>query len=271
MTSIVHFIVTRFNVRDKISDSKALESSWLDRRFELFEKFCFPTVRSQSEQNFKWLVLFDSDTPELAKERIKTYCEWGNFVSLFVPAGSEGAARKAVVENLAVIPDILVTTRLDNDDGICRTFVESIQERARVPRTSVLDFPSGYVWHRNRVYQYHFPFNPFATLAELSRGEGSANFKTVYTGSHSDLGRLGEVIEVSRKPSWLQVIHGGNLENTARGVRVRKSSLSGEFAINEELIAEEDGRMKFFLDRVYTGSVTGVRSSGMKFIKMLRR
>ncbi len=271
MSSIAHFIVTRFNVRESASDARALDVKWLESRFRLFESFCLPTVMSQSEQNFKWLVLFDSMTPKEAREKIEGYSRRSKFSALFIEPGVEGAARKAVIAQLQKTPDILLTTRLDNDDGVSRTFVEDIQERAVVQERSVLDFQNGYVWHKNRIYEYHFPFNPFATLAEPAVSDDASGFRTVYTGSHSHLGRLGKVVELTRKPSWLQVVHGGNLENTVRGIRVRKSRLRGEFDISDEAIEGEDGRLEFLLDRLYTEAITRGRVAGAKLVKAIRR
>lgn len=270
MSSITHFIVTRFNVRESAHDVRALDVDWLEARFELFERFCLPTVMSQSEQNFSWIVLFDSETPVFARERIDRYSRWPKFLALFVRPGVEGAARKAVIAQLKEAPEILVTTRLDNDDGVSRRFVENIQERATVRETSVLEFPRGYVWHKRRVYEYHFPFNPFTTLAEPRFSDDLSKLRTVYTGSHSDLGRLGPVVELTKKPAWLQVIHGGNLENTVRGIRVRKSCLRDEFAICDEVTGGEDGTIEFIVDRIYTELITRGRSVGARLAKSAR-
>ena len=71
-----HYILTRFNLRlwtkDKNRNNTRTEE-WLKNRFELFERFCLPSIMNQTSQSFKWIVLFDINTPEKYKERIKSY------------------------------------------------------------------------------------------------------------------------------------------------------------------------------------------------------
>jgi hypothetical protein len=64
MAGFHHFVLTRFNVKIGLGggESVAPNLEWLVHRFDLFDKFCFPSVRNQSNLNFKWLVFFDVDT-----------------------------------------------------------------------------------------------------------------------------------------------------------------------------------------------------------------
>lgn len=70
-----HFIITRFNLpiydRTKAGAVSSTNVEYLRRRFEIFEKFCLPSIQRQSCQNFKWIVLFDENTPVEFKERIR--------------------------------------------------------------------------------------------------------------------------------------------------------------------------------------------------------
>ena len=73
---IHHFILTRFNLllwnKDK-EGKKVRSASWLEHRFELFERCCLPSIVAQTYQEFEWIVLFDSTTPEIYKEKIADY------------------------------------------------------------------------------------------------------------------------------------------------------------------------------------------------------
>jgi len=259
MISVAHFLVTRFNLRPDYTHTWQLDERWLGPRFELFERFCFPTVRGQTEQVFQWLVLFDISTPESFRRRIEGYARWQNFNPVFVDPGTNGAARKSVEARLAQmpLPDVLLTTRLDNDDGMCRTFMEELRAHADVPAPTILNFPVGYVWHRGRLYRYHFPLNAFATFAEPASALHGAAFRTVYTGSHTDVAQLGRVIEVNDRPSWLQVVHGGNLENRRRGVREARARLRENFDIDEPLTEVPEGAVGLYLETAYTAACTG--------------
>ena len=70
--SFEHFILTRFALSYFEGVGEAcLDEQYLDYRFRLFETICLPSVKNQTCQNFKWLVLFDSQTPAKFKKRIE--------------------------------------------------------------------------------------------------------------------------------------------------------------------------------------------------------
>ena len=73
---IQHFILTRFNLllwnKDK-EGGKVRTTKWLEHRFSLFEKYCLPSILSQTCQDFEWIVLFDSMTPEKFMSKIAEY------------------------------------------------------------------------------------------------------------------------------------------------------------------------------------------------------
>ena len=72
-----HFVITRFNLplfRGSWGGKPDgnLDPVWLKRRFELFERYCFPSVRAQSCQDFRWLVLLDARTPDPFRKRMES-------------------------------------------------------------------------------------------------------------------------------------------------------------------------------------------------------
>lgn len=84
-----HYIVTRFNLPifgAKVNghDSKSCNKDYLDYRFDLFEHYCMPSIINQSCQNFKWLVLFDDETPHEFKERAyRLHEQYNNLIPCF--------------------------------------------------------------------------------------------------------------------------------------------------------------------------------------------
>ena len=80
MALFEHFIVTRFNLplfKAKVEGKVVgnLDETWLAGRFDLFERYCLPSVKGQTCQNFRWIVLFDAATPQKFKDRFKSYCD----------------------------------------------------------------------------------------------------------------------------------------------------------------------------------------------------
>lgn len=75
-----HYIVTRFNLpifQPKVNGIvySSCSEEYLNYRFDLFEKYCMPSIINQTCQNFKWLVLFDAHTPELFRRRVSSWHE----------------------------------------------------------------------------------------------------------------------------------------------------------------------------------------------------
>lgn len=249
--SCTHFIITRFNLRREATDRRALDPGWLGGRLDLFDRFCYPTVRAQTSQNFRWLVLLDDQTPELIVARVREYARWAAFIPVFFPAGTQRQARLAVLDQFAGSrPRTLLTTRLDNDDGLCDTFVETVQRHAGAASPTLVEFPVGYVWHRDRLYLDRQERNPFSTLIEPV--DGVDGFRTVYGAAHHDIGEGCRVIRADEAPSWVQVVHGGNIANRARGVRRPMSELRGRFSIECSELARSESGMGIGLDKVRT-------------------
>ena len=69
-----HFLITRYNLYIaswKITKNNVkINNLWLDHRYELFSKYCYPSVINQSNQNFIWLIFLNSDTQEDYKKKI---------------------------------------------------------------------------------------------------------------------------------------------------------------------------------------------------------
>ena len=251
---VKHFVITRFNLRsDDAASQRMIDPGYLGQRLDLFERFCLPTLRGQTRQDFKWLVLFAEDTPEAVKARVARYAaEWPNLVPVYLPAGLEHVGRLVVAPYLDKSPQTLITTRIDNDDGLCRTYIEEVRRLEQAKDRTVAHFPFGYVWHRDRIYLDRQDHNAFTTLIEpLPQGVDSP-FVTIYKGSHSDIAQLGRVVDLGQEPAWLQVIHGTNLENFVRGRRIRIGELAARFDVPVSASARGESSLEIGVDRVVT-------------------
>ena len=131
-SNIQHFFLTRFNILvwniAKVGQ-KVRTMKWLEHRFSLFEKYCLPSVKSQTCQDFEWIVLFDSMTPDVFKEKISAYQkECHQLIPVFVePENGRFFAdifRAEIVKRLKA--ERVLSTYLDNDDALNVRFVEDI-------------------------------------------------------------------------------------------------------------------------------------------------
>ena len=102
---------------------------WLEHRFLLFERYCLPSIKSQTCKDFEWIVLFDNETPEHYKDKIVGYQkECPQLVPVFVK--QESGRRFAQIFRNTVVQRLnaerVITTYLDNDDALNVRFVVGI-------------------------------------------------------------------------------------------------------------------------------------------------
>lgn len=215
-----HFLLTRFNIRSENwkhtkSGVDILSDEWLDRRFDVFEKFCFPSVKNQSNQNFFWYVIFDKETPVEYQERIALLANNFKNLNIVYTNGFKNLKdtithyiNKAISEN----DQFIITTRLDNDDMIHQDFTETIQKLFVKKDKTIIDLISGYQMiitnHNTDLRAYKTRFNPFISLIESSE-----NFETVISQKHHYWEDIPNIISYKSKALWIQLIHQDNLIN----------------------------------------------------------
>lgn len=255
-----HFIITRFNIplwrtldKDPIEDLV-----YLNYRMGLFEKYCFPSVQQQTNQNFQWLCLFDVHTPCEVKNRIeKLHKIYDRFVPLYLdvdiycdipsaiikrreqydkintcinvtevkrddkeyvervqrlitPAFLQETIKKYVLAD----DDLILTTRLDNDDSLHKTFIDEVQKHYMKDSTEhVLNFLYGYQFfvNDNLLFRNKFENNHFTTLAE----KNDDNLVTILFYNHLLLSHHKHIVNIENaQPIFIELLHGGNVCNS---------------------------------------------------------
>ena len=96
----------------------------MEHRWRLFEAFCLPSVQCQTAARFRWLVRFDPATPEAHRQRFRRLTAGMTNVSPLWRAEPFSAAIGALLDPSA---ELLLTTRLDNDDALHRTAMARIR------------------------------------------------------------------------------------------------------------------------------------------------
>ena len=251
---MLHFILTRFNIllwqNDK-EGCKVRTTKWLEHRFSLFEQYCLPSIKSQTCQDFEWIVLFDSRTPEQYKNKITCYQrECPQLAPVFVePEKGRYFAqifRDEVVRRLNVSHNPndkarVLTTYLDNDDALDVRFVEDLQRRASsVDDGTFIRYEEGYQFYTDHQYllQIYYPRNHFVSVVE----SGNPNtVKGIFGyGGHYNIDKIkGAWIEnVKSQPMWCEVVHEKNMINDANFIFRTKmigdsERLRRDFAIDE--------------------------------------
>lgn len=224
-----HFILTRFNLRlwskDK-HNQQTRTNEWLEKRFRLFETFCLPSVLNQSIHNFKWIVLFDVETPEPYRTRIHTYEKLCNSFQPYFISPQEGRHFTHVFQKIVTSQikanDIVITTYLDNDDALRYDYIEEVQHLSnQVEDKTFISFKYGlqYFTQLNIATLVPFMNNHFISLIE--KYDSSSDIRTVFGyGSHINIhsyqGTHTLYINHPEQAKWIEVVHENNMDNDIR-------------------------------------------------------
>jgi Putative rhamnosyl transferase len=257
-----HVILTRFNCSNSRSSADREISirsrpGWLEGRFDLFERFCLPSLHAQSMQDFRWHIYFDRHTPARFLERASNGLagKTNFFIKLCDIYGSETVQADLPVD-LDSSKTWLVTTRLDNDDALHRDFVKRLHEAVRVGVEEAINFPCGVVYAAGRLYRSRQDSNAFISLSESFR-----TAKTVLCGPHNEMGRSYPVRNLAGGPAWVQVVHGSNVSNAIRGWRFARSQFPDGFesSVSHGVLAGNDSIIALALDNATLGSYRHIR------------
>lgn len=251
--NFTHLILTRFNVRRLEADPP--NQKWLERRFSLFERFCYPSLRGQSNDNFRWLVFFDTATPKVFRNRIEEYSRWKNIIPVYTDSEIffgfhfPSELKPVILDNIDDHCKFLITSRLDNDDAIHKEYVQMVQDLFSGQRLEAINFLYGWQLYRDKLILCKLGSNPFISLIE--RFEESS-FRTVFVRGHGMLSQICSVRNIANKdkPAWMQVIHYDNRVNRRiPGLRYPIKELENgfEFCCQKDFLSK-DKRLSILLD-----------------------
>lgn len=274
-----HYIITRFNVKQSDWNDKnallLLNESWLKERFKLFEDFCFPSVRAQTCKNFKWLVYFDTDTPEPYKKLIQSYAKaLPNLLPVFIPhmeylITSIKDAVLAGLDTARGLKNIIVTTRLDNDDLLHENFVQVVQSFIKTNgiRSGVIDIPAGYCLKikpeplLSQSTQFSNPFityiEPYTSTNKLLTVMDRPHYKWVYSA---------KTFFIEKRRLWMQMIHEKNAFNKFQGVLVNNDKTFTPFHVNANITLKKKHLPQLLRDNFVTRPFYFIKSRVKKML-----
>lgn len=223
MTYFKHFIITQFNIRlwdkDKLNVSTYTEE-WLTKRFILFDLYCFPSILKQTNPNFIWICLFDKNTPEYYKEKIKEYQErCPQLQACFLDKEDTldwlGYTKNRMSEYLEPQDEYVVSTNLDNDDAIHIDMINSVSLNInKKPEEVLYSFNYGYQYFTEIgiILKMLYPHNHFLTLVE----KNAPDFKTIKCMPHAKARKHFKTIDIKSNPFWIEFVHNNNVNNDLR-------------------------------------------------------
>lgn len=280
MTDFAHVLMTRFNLATPGREATIRnQPDWLETRFDLFERYCLPSVAAQTTSDFTWIIYFDKDTPPAFKNRIAALQREVPFTPYYTGLFPGEGWPRSVEEVLGRRAQHLLTSRLDNDDALAVDYMARTADAARgaaeklqtVPRIGIV-ITNGFIRSGQALYQISHPCNAFTSWLE----PGGSDLDTTRTAmgiAHMDAAQEGPLVQVPGPGGWLQVVHGGNVSNKVRGRRVAASKGQSRFpsgAVDElALIAPS----RIWLENSFLAPLRGARdaAAGMRRTLLLRR
>lgn len=141
------------------------EPSRMERRFFLFENLCLPSLRFQTNQDFRFVILASDVMPEVYKKRLaEVTADIPQIEILYSSADHVTSAFNPYIETMLEGVDVPTAHfRLDDDDALCSSMVARIEASlAFSDRVRVVSYPNGlYLSHQegnSYLLREHFPF-----------------------------------------------------------------------------------------------------------------
>lgn len=244
-----HYIITRFNLplssRSIKNGLDVCSQDYLSKRIDIFERFCMPSIRQQTCQNFKWLILFDIKTPDVYKQiaagwhniypnLIPCYLDVEDYGGL--PSGSELVTDVDTDSSMLQItsqfvgdtirslevshPEWILTSRIDDDDALHQDWIARVQGLFKAcPQQLAYDFvyTYKYVLKESIVYRYALRNGHFLTLAEPSDTE----FRSVLFCNHLEMDKYFKVEHIYGRTLQTELIHSENVVNGYTDLSIR--------------------------------------------------
>lgn len=223
MVKFTHYLVTRFNVpvenwnKDK-SGHPTLDGSWMRHRLNLFTRYCVPTIAGQTEKNFHWVIYCDVNTFSIDKIRIEESISsvHGAEVRLASDHAEMLSDLKKLISSHAA--EYVITSRLDNDDGLGKNYIQIMQEHFREKDKWLLNPLDGIYYdyyERVMTYMRKSEKNHYTSLIE--KNNNTADLKTVLGFPHDDPSSGIHIENIHGERLWLKIIHEKNVKSLLRG------------------------------------------------------
>jgi hypothetical protein len=264
--SIDHVLLTRFNLPSPGLESLVrAQEGWLRKRVDLFETYCVTSVLAQTNRNFCWVIYFDPQSPKWLLDRVAEFEARGVFVPIYresvSPAELVGDLRKVT----GATRSTLITTNLDNDDGLAIDFVDRLQHCIPAAPRAALYLSRGLILSPKDLHLRVDRHNAFCSVRE-----GWDAPSTCWLDWHDLLPRHMPVTLIDGEPGWLQVVHGTNVSNRVKGRLVRQGSYPALFPGLLGSIDDPD-RRELVVARLVVEPLRGLRDAARVSAKRAAR
>lgn len=223
MVKFTHYLVTRFNVpvenwdRDK-AGRPTLDEPWMTHRLWLFRKYCVPTIIAQTCQNFQWVIYCDVNTSFIKKTQIEESVRMlpGTVIRLVAHHGEMMSDLRKLISG-ADTPYV-ITTRLDNDDGLGQNLIRNVQEHFKETDKLLLNPSGGILYDINEKVMTRMrnsKRNHYTSLIE--KNKNAEDLLTVLGFPHDNPPAGVSIENIPGERAWLKIIHEKNIKSQLKG------------------------------------------------------
>lgn len=202
-----HFIITRFNDYFPClpDPNLGLDEKWLAARLKLLEDIAIPSIESQTDQDFLWILKCHPKTPMWAKKILNKK----NFIVSYEKEVHNLITKQASISFAKIIRKStrnknIITTRLDSDDAISKDHIKLVKEN--IKSGMFYDFEKGIVKINNDYYLH----SKNGTSQFCSYMERPDELRTVYCKIHPEISEA-ECIKNKTYFGWMQNHHDTNI------------------------------------------------------------
>ncbi len=257
MEECVHIVLTKYNVRMPMQwCQRGLEPDWLAGRWQLFQKYCLRSMKTQTTGEFHWLLFCDRQTPSPYREQLAGLQSPGTHV-YFCEELTRAVLLSAVRDHVHHDTRAIVTTRLDNDDALCPSYLEDVRNAVQGSHRHWINWDTGIVMCGRRAYRRVDRANAFISFVEPNGND----IQTTWSCPHPEAGKWAPVHHIGSAPGWVQLVHGDNVSNRKRGRLVNPSIVSNRFPNLGSISLEEPGIGTYIFDRGLAGPVRLLRDT----------
>ncbi len=234
-----HYLITRFNVpvnnwtKDK-AGNPVLDDSWLKDRLDLFSRFCVPTLANQTENNFIWLVYCDELTSQPFLEEISALISILPTATIRLVSDFDHLLVDLRRTIASVETPYVITSRLDNDDGIGPQFIEDVQKHFAEQDKRIVNFTKGVLYDQHRQVLTELRDsrrNHYGSLIE--KIQKSENLMTVVGYPHGRPPTGSSIDNVDTRFAWLKIIHERNMVSKTNGIPMLRAHIESHFNLQQ--------------------------------------
>lgn len=175
-----HFIITPFSYRSSYHTKKRrqdpLKANSLEHRFKMFETTCLPSVLSQKNKDFTWVLIIDRALPNRFLSRLKKLTSNCRNVRLHVHKnethyGNSGWLKPYIHAGTQYV----ITSELDDDDGIFSGFTQyvydhliDLKNKGKLPPVLFFGCKKAMMWDffhsKNAPFGYKKPYADYFAM-----------------------------------------------------------------------------------------------------------